>query len=178
LRRQIKRDFRKPLICFTPKKLLRYPSCVSSIKEFTEEGFREVIDDVTADAKSIKKVVFCTGKIFYDLIETKTKESFNDIAIVRIEQLYPFPAKQISAILTKYKATTEFVWVQEEPENMGAWAYMFMAFRNAKLPDGKELKYVGRKAAASPATGYSKLHVEQEKSILSQVFTKQLVKSN
>jgi 2-oxoglutarate dehydrogenase E1 component len=178
LRRQIKRDFRKPLICFTPKKLLRYPSCVSSIKEFTEEGFREVIDDATADAKSIKKVVFCTGKIFYDLIENKTKESFNDIAIVRIEQLYPFPAKQISAILTKYKAATDFVWAQEEPENMGAWAYMFMAFRNVKLPEGKELKYVGRKAAASPATGYSKLHAEQEKAILSQVFTKQLVKSN
>ena len=173
LRRQIKRDFRKPLICFTPKKLLRYPACVSSIKDFTEDGFREIIDDVTANSKSVKKVVFCTGKIFYDLIEAKQKEGINDIAIVRIEQLYPFPIKQIDSVIAKYKGATEFVWAQEEPENMGAWVYMFMAFRAVNLPNAKELKYVGRKAAASPATGYSKLHVEQDKSILKQLFDKQ-----
>ena len=175
LRRQIKRDFRKPLICFTPKKLLRYPACVSSIKDFTEDGFREIIDDVTANSKSVKKVVFCTGKIFYDLIEAKQKEGINDIAIVRIEQLYPFPIKQIDSVIAKYKGATEFVWAQEEPENMGAWVYMFMAFRAVNLPNAKELKYVGRKAAASPATGYSKLHVEQDKSILKQLFDKQVV---
>ncbi len=175
LRRQIKRDFRKPLICFTPKKLLRYPACVSSLKDFTDEGFREVIDDVTANSKSVKKIVFCTGKIFYDLIEAKQKEGISDIAIVRIEQLYPLPVKQIDAVIAKYKGATEFVWAQEEPENMGAWVYMFMAFRTVNLPDGKELKYVGRKAAASPATGYSKLHVEQDKSILKQLFDKKVV---
>jgi 2-oxoglutarate dehydrogenase E1 component len=178
LRRQIKRDFRKPLICFTPKKLLRYPACVSSLKEFTDAGFHEVIDDITAEAKSVKKVVFCTGKIFYDLIEIKKKEAINDIAIVRIEQLYPFPVKQVNEIIAKYKGASEFVWAQEEPENMGAWVHMFMAFRGTKLPQGKELKYVGRKASASPATGYSKLHAQQEKEIFSQVFTKQAVVSN
>jgi 2-oxoglutarate dehydrogenase E1 component len=177
LRRQIKRDFRKPLICFTPKKLLRYPACVSSIKDFTEDGFREIIDDVTASSKSVKKVVFCTGKIFYDLIEAKQKEGINDIAIVRIEQLYPFPIKQIDAVIAKYKGAAEFVWAQEEPENMGAWVYMFMAFRTVNLPDAKELKYVGRKAAASPATGYSKLHVEQDKSILKEIFDRKVVVS-
>lgn len=174
LRRQIKRDFRKPLICFTPKKLLRYPSCVSSIKDFTEGVFQEVIDDVTANAKSVKKVVFCTGKIFYDLSETKTKEGHEDLAIIRIEQLYPFPFKQINDVVSKYKNASEYLWVQEESENMGAWVHILLNFRKVKLIEGKTIKYVGRIATASPATGYAKLHLAQEKDILNKVFEKQL----
>lgn len=175
LRRQLRRDFRKPLICFTPKKLLRYPACVSSLKDFTEGTFQEVIDDATANAKLVKKVVFCSGKIFYDLIETKTKEGHDDLAIVRIEQLYPFPLKQINEITAKYKNAEEYLWVQEEPENMGAWVHVFLAFRAVKLLNGQTLKYIGRTASASPATGYAKLHLVQEKNILDAVFKKQLV---
>ncbi len=169
LRRQIKRDFRKPLICFTPKKLLRYPSCVSALKDFTTGGFREVIDDAAADAKSVKKIAFCTGKIYYDLIEAKQKEGNNDTAIVRIEQLYPLPIKQLKEITAKYKNASEYLWIQEEPENMGAWAYIFRAFRDVNL------KYIGRDESASPATGYGKVHTQQQQHIIDKLFQKQAV---
>ncbi len=169
LRRQIKRDFRKPLICFTPKKLLRYPACVSSIKDFTAGGFIEVIDDASANVKSVKKIAFCTGKIYYDLIEAEQRASTDTLAIIRIEQLYPLPLKQLKQILAKYKNASEFLWVQEEPENMGAWAFMLRVFREVNL------KYIGRNESASPATGYGKIHTQQQQSIIDRVFEKQLV---
>ena len=126
LRRQIKRNFRKPLICFTPKKLLRYPACVSSISEFTKGGFQEVLDDDSINIKSsVKKLVFCTGKIYYDLVEGR--EGNSSIAIIRLEQLYPLPIKQLNEVLAKYKNADEYIWAQEEPENMGAWAHMALA---------------------------------------------------
>lgn len=168
LRRQIKRNFRKPLICFTPKKLLRYPTCVSPLKDFTTGGFIELIDDSTANVKSVKKIAFCSGKIYYDLIEAKQKENNEDLAIVRIEQLYPLPTRQLQEIVSKYKNATEYLWVQEEPENMGAWAYMLRAFREVHL------KYIGRNESASPATGYGKQHTQQQQSIIEKVFVKQL----
>lgn len=168
LRRQIKRDFRRPLICFTPKKLLRYPTCVSSLKDFTTGGFQEVIDDVTANVKSVKRIAFCTGKIYYDLIEAKQKESNDDLAIVRLEQLYPLPKKQLMEIIAKYKNASEYLWVQEEPENMGAWAHMLRSFRDVNL------KYIGRHETASPATGYGKLHTLQQQNIINKLFEKQL----
>ncbi len=177
LRRQIKRDFRKPLICFTPKKLLRYPTCISNVKDFTTGGFQEVIDDATANIKTVKKIAFCTGKIYYDLIEAKAKEKENNnaIAIIRLEQLYPLPTKQIQQIISKYKDVTQYLWVQEEPENMGAWSYMLRAFREINLPPGQTgLKYIGRHETASPATGYGKLHVQQQQNIIDRVFEKQL----
>ncbi|HEY0030160.1 MAG TPA: 2-oxoglutarate dehydrogenase E1 component [Bacteroidia bacterium] len=175
LRRQIKRDFRKPLMCFTPKKLLRYPTCVSSVKDFTTGGFQEVIDDVTANAKSVKKVVFCSGKIYYDLIEGKEKAGADDVAIVRVEQLYPFPAKQLSVILEKYKGAVDHVWAQEEPENMGAWAHMMRFFVKHTETKGVSLKYVGRAENASPATGFSKSHAEQQQRIVDAIVSRQLV---
>ncbi|MCE9539843.1 MAG: 2-oxoglutarate dehydrogenase E1 component, partial [Bacteroidetes bacterium] len=168
LRRQIKRNFRKPLICFTPKKLLRYPTCVSSLTDFTTGGFKELIDDSTANVKSVKKIAFCSGKIYYDLIEAKQKENNEDLAIVRIEQLYPLPTRQLQEIISKYKNASEYLWVQEEPENMGAWAYMLRAFREVNL------KYIGRNESASPATGYGKQHIKQQQSIIDRVFEKQL----
>ncbi|MDO9186354.1 MAG: 2-oxoglutarate dehydrogenase E1 component [Bacteroidia bacterium] len=168
LRRQIRRNFRKPLICFTPKKLLRYPTCVSSLTDFTTGGFKELIDDSSANVKSVKKIAFCSGKIYYDLIEAKQKENNEDLAIVRIEQLYPLPTKQLQEIVSKYKNATEYLWVQEEPENMGAWAYMLRAFREVNL------KYIGRNESASPATGYGKQHTQQQQSIIDRVFVKQL----
>jgi 2-oxoglutarate dehydrogenase E1 component len=164
LRRQMKRDFRKPLICFTPKKLLRYPSCVSPISDFTKGGFREVIDDVKADPKQITKVVLCTGKIFYDLDEARVKNGNKNIAIVRTEQLYPIPMKQLKAIKEKYKNASEYLWVQEESENMGAWSHMLRHLRDWNL------QYIGRNESASPATGYAKMHAQQQEAILNKVF--------
>ncbi|MCE2773019.1 MAG: 2-oxoglutarate dehydrogenase E1 component [Bacteroidetes bacterium] len=164
LRRQLKRDFRKPLICFTPKKLLRYPSCVSSVNDFTSGGFREVLDDTTVKAASVKRIVFCTGKIYYDLIEQREKTGQLDTAVVRIEQLYPFPQQQLNELLKKYSGAKQFIWAQEEPENMGAWSFVVRRFK------GIQLDYVGRDEAASPATGFSKVHAKQQQAILDKVF--------
>ena len=169
LRRQLTRSFRKPLIVFTPKSLLRNPKCVSSLKDFTTGGFKEVIDATKANAKSVTKIAFCTGKIYYDLIEQQEKDGADDVAIVRIEQLYPLPINQLKEVITKYKNVKTYLWVQEEPENMGAWAFMLRHFKEATL------KYVGRNEGASPATGYSKIHADQQKAIVSKVFEKTLV---
>ena len=166
LRRQLSREFRKPLICFTPKKLLRYPSCVSKKKEFTSGGFKEVLDDVNAESKKIKRIGFCSGKIYYDLIERREKEGCVDVAFIRLEQLYPFPQKQLDEIISKYKSATEFLWIQEEPENAGAWRHVAHAIR------GVSLQYVGREEAASPATGFSKRHNEELSEIMEKIFVK------
>lgn len=170
LRRQLKRDFRKPLICFTPKKLLRYPACVSKLKDFTKDKFREVIDDTAVDAKNVKRLAFCSGKIYYDLIERREKEGNNDIAFVRIEQLYPFPHKQVDAILKKYSKAKDLFWVQEESENAGAWRHIEHTLK------GLDLKYIGRAEMASPATGFAKRHAAELEEILTKVFIKTLVK--
>ncbi|MCE3226997.1 MAG: 2-oxoglutarate dehydrogenase, subunit [Bacteroidetes bacterium] len=169
IRRQLKRDFRKPLVCFTPKKLLRYPSCVSKLADFTKNNFQEIIDD-NVDAKKVTRVAFCSGKVYYDLIERREKEGVNDIAFVRIEQLYPFPKKQIDAILKKYSGAKEFMFVQEEPENMGPWRFVDQNLRSMNL------KYVGRPAAASPATGFAKRHAQENEDIMTSIFKKVLVK--
>ncbi|HEX7413693.1 MAG TPA: 2-oxoglutarate dehydrogenase E1 component, partial [Bacteroidia bacterium] len=168
LRRQLKRDFRKPLICFTPKKLLRYPTCVSKLKDFTSSRFQEVIDDAAADVKNIKRVAFCSGKVYYDLIERREKESVNDIAFVRIEQLYPFPHKQVDAILKKYNKATNYLWIQEESENAGAWRHIEHTMKS------RNLTYVGRNEMASPATGFSKRHAAELEEIMTKVFLKVL----
>ena len=169
IRRQLKRDFRKPLVCFTPKKLLRYPSCVSKLTDFTKANFQEVLDD-TIEAKKVTRVAFCSGKVYYDLIERREKEGCNDIAFIRLEQLYPFPQKQIDVILKKYTKATEFLFVQEEPENMGPWRFVDNNLRSLNL------KYIGREAAASPATGFSKRHAMENEEIMTAIFSKILVK--
>jgi len=170
IRRQLKNDFRKPLICFTPKKLLRYPSCVSKLKDFSSGGFKELLDDNAADAKKTTRLVFCSGKIYYDLVERREKEGANDLAIIRIEQLYPFPHKQVKAILKKYDKAKDYMWVQEETENAGAWRYIDHTLRSLNL------KYIGREEAASPATGFAKRHANESETIMSSVFSKVLVK--
>lgn len=170
LRRQLKHDFRKPLICFTPKKLLRYPACVSKLTDFTKGGFKEVLDDPNADSKKVTRIAFCSGKVYYDLIERREKESVNDIAFVRLEQLYPFPHKQVDEILKKYNKAKDLMWVQEETENAGAWRHVDHAVRSLNL------KYIGREDAASPATGFAKRHNEENEMIMSKIFTKVLVK--
>ncbi len=169
LRRQLKRDFRKPLVCFTPKKLLRYPSCVSKVTDFTKANFQEVLDD-TIDAKKVTRVAFCSGKVYYDLIERREKEGVEDIAFVRLEQLYPFPQKQVDAILKKYSKASNYLFVQEEPENMGPWRFVDKNLRSLNL------KYIGRNEAASPATGYAKKHNAENEEIMTNIFSKVLVK--
>ena len=164
LRRQIVRDFRKPLVVFTPKKLLRYPTCVSSIEDFTSGGFKEVIDDSTAKADMVSKLVFCSGKIYFDLIERKEKDKNDSVAIVRLEQLYPLPLLQLNEIIAKYKNAKEYIWAQEEPENMGAWSFLLRVFREVPL------KLVSRMESATPATGFSKSHEAQQKAIVDKVF--------
>lgn len=170
LRRQLKRDFRKPLICFTPKKLLRYPACVSKITDFTKGGFKEVLDDNLADAKKVTRIAFCTGKVYYDLVERRAKENADDIAFIRLEQLYPFPQKQVDDIIKKYNKAKDFMWVQEETENAGAWRFIDHKMRSLNL------KYVGRDESASPATGFSKRHNEESENIMTKIFSKVLVK--
>jgi len=169
LRRQLKREFRKPLICFTPKKLLRYPACVSSIKDFTNGGFKEILDD-NIDASKVTKLAFCSGKIYYDLIERREKEGVSDIAFIRLEQLYPFPKVQIEALLKKYNKAKTYFYVQEEPENMGAYRFVDHNLRSLNL------KYIGRDEAASPATGFAKRHNDENEEIMNGIFSKVPVK--
>lgn len=170
LRRQLKRNFRKPLICFTPKKLLRYPSCVSTLKDFTESNFQEVLDDNNLNAKKITRLAFCSGKVYYDLIERREAEKCDDIAFIRLEQLYPFPKKQVDAILAKYDKVKEYIFVQEEPENMGPFRFVDKHLRTLNL------KYVGRDEAASPATGFAKRHAAESEEMMVTLFSKVLVK--
>jgi 2-oxoglutarate dehydrogenase E1 component len=166
LRRQLKRDFRKPLVVFTPKSLLRNPHCISKLEEFTKGRFREVIDDAYAKTDSVKKVLFCSGKIYYDLLEKQLADKRTDVAIVRLEQLYPTPFDQLNALAAKYKKAKEFIWVQEEPENMGAWPYICRKFRNSDF----NIKVISRKESSSTATGYAKQHIAQQLYIIGKAF--------
>ena len=168
LRRQLKREFRKPLVVFTPKSLLRHPRCVSGIDDFTAGGFREVLDDMTADPGKVKRLLFCSGKIYYELLERKEKERMTDTAIIRLEQIYPFPHRQVEAMISKYNRASDKFWVQEEPENMGAWSYLL------RIGVGITWKYAGRSENASPATGSHKAHEREQQAILDRLFPDKL----
>lgn len=162
LRRQLAWEFRKPCIVMSPKSLLRHPKVVSPLSEFTEGSFREVLPDTTVNAKDVKRVVLCSGKIYYDLEEAREKEKVKDVAIVRIEQLHPLPKKKMLDVLAGYP-NAELVWVQEEPSNMGYWNYI-LRLLHKEIP----MDVIARKASASPATGYNKVHVEEQKNIIAQ----------
>ncbi|MGH7214835.1 MAG: 2-oxoglutarate dehydrogenase E1 component, partial [Tepidisphaeraceae bacterium] len=170
LRRQIRRKFRKPLVFMKPKALLRFEPGTSKIDDFIEgTGFQLVIDDpapFTQERAKIRRLILCSGKVFFTLSAAREKESITDTAIVRIEQLYPYAKKEIQAILAKYRATEEIIWVQEEPQNRGAWMFMEPRLREL-LPETAVLNYVGREAAASPATGIHKMHIVEEQEIIS-----------
>ncbi len=163
LRRQVLWPFRKPCIVFSPKSLLRHPLVVSPIKDFTSGTFTEVLDDATVTAKEVKRVILCSGKIYYDLLEAQQKRKVKDVAIVRLEQLHPLPEKQLKAVLKKYK-DAKLVWAQEEPSNMGCLSYIVRM-----MPDYK-ISFVSRKASASPATGYNKVHKAEQEKIVNQAF--------
>lgn len=162
LRRQLTWEFRKPLVIMSPKSLLRHPKVVSPISDFTTGNFSEIIAD-NAAAKDVKKVVLCSGKIYYDLLEKKEKDKRTDVSILRIEQLHPFPTTQVNKVLNKYK-NAELIWCQEEPENMGYWSYIERAYKE------KDLKLISRKASASPATGYAKVHNQEQEEIINNAF--------
>ena len=162
LRRQVAWQFRKPCVVFSPKSLLRHPGVSSPVEDFTKGKFQEVIGDDYVTNSKVKKVLFCSGKIYFDLLQEQQKRKSKDVAIVRLEQLYPFPANQIDEILKKY-GTPKLVWVQEESENMGAWS--FIASR-AK----EDISYVTRKRSASPATGYAKIHKQEQAELINRAF--------
>ena len=166
LRRQLKRNFRKPLVVFTPKSLLRSAQCVSRLEEFTDGKFNEVIDDHFVKAADVKRVLLCSGKVYYDLLDKQQTDKRKDVAVVRLEQLYPIPYDQLEAIQSKYKKATEFIWVQEEPENMGAWPYISRKFRNSSL----NLELISRQESSSTATGYAKQHIAQQLNIVVSAF--------
>ena len=167
LRRQTARPFRKPLVIFTPKSLLRHPKCVSSLNDFGKGTyFKEVIDDHYADPAKVKRVLFCNGKIYYDLLERQQLEERKDVAVVRLEQLYPMATEQIMEIRNRYVQAQEWFWVQEEPENMGAAGFMMR-----KFPDlGSPLKLVSRKESSSPSTGFSVMHKKQQEELIHRAF--------
>ncbi|MEQ8628216.1 2-oxoglutarate dehydrogenase E1 component [Ekhidna sp.] len=162
MRRQVAWEFRKPAVVFSPKSLLRHQGVVSPMKEFTSGRFQEVIGDDYVTNKNVKKVLFCSGKVYFDLLEEQKKKKAKDIAIVRIEQLYPWPQKQIDAILKKYN-NPKLVWVQEEPKNMGAWSYINMRIN-------MDFDVISRRISASPATGFSKVHKEEQETLVKQAF--------
>lgn len=155
LRRQLHREFRVPLIVMTPKSLLRHPRCVSKIKDFSNGGFQELIDDAHADAKKVNRVVLCTGKIYYDLLEKQEEINNGQVALVRIEQLYPLPEKQLAVLFTKY-AKAEWYWVQEEPKNMGGWQHLLRYDWPFKL------NVISRHSSSTPATGYASVHKKEQ----------------
>jgi 2-oxoglutarate dehydrogenase E1 component len=166
MRRQLAWEFRKPLIIMSPKSLLRNPKVVSSLDELTTGSFREVIGDGYADPKKVKRVLLCTGKIYYDLLAKQEADSRDDVAIVRLEQLAPLPKKQLDAVLAEYKKA-EYVWVQEEPENMGCWSYLL----RVGLAQARKMRVIARTAAASPATGFAKIHTQEQADIVTNAFS-------
>ena len=165
LRRQLVWDFRKPLIVMSPKSMLRHPMAVSPLEEFTKGGFKEVIADSQVDVKKAKKVLLCSGKLYYELLEARQEQKRDDVAIIRIEQLHPFPTKQVHGLLSQYDKKAKFHWVQEEPENMGYWSFIIRTYKYMNL------ELIARKASASPATGYAKVHAQEQAEIIKRALS-------
>ena len=184
LRRQIHRDFRKPLVIMTPKSLLRNKLCISNLEDFDKQNsFHRVLWDHATEhkygfiklkeAKKIKKVILCSGKVYFDLLEAREKLKKNDVLLLRIEQLYPFHVKSLVKEIKAYKNNAKFYWCQEEPKNMGAW-FSVRDYIQWTLDyigaNNNKISYLGRNTAASPATGYAKRHLSQQKEIIEKVF--------
>lgn len=164
LRRQLAWDFRKPLVVMSPKSIFRHPKVMSNLAEFTEGQFQEVIADSYADKAKVKKVLICSGKVYFDLLDKQEKDKRKDVAIIRLEQLHPFPTKKIEIELAKYKSADVY-FIQEEPENMGYWSYIIREFGWAKFKG-----LYARKKSASPATGFLKVHVEEQANLINKAF--------
>jgi 2-oxoglutarate dehydrogenase E1 component len=167
LRRQQAWEFRKPCVVFTPKSLLRAPECISKVSDLTDGAFQEVIEDSFVDESNVKRVLFCTGKVFYDLLAQQKAENKKDVAIIRIEQLYPFPLKKVEKVLEKY-SEAQWFWVQEEPANMGYWSHLLTRHTDIF----KNFQLVSRPMSATPATGLAHCHQQELKNILTESFKK------
>ncbi|HEB81560.1 MAG TPA: 2-oxoglutarate dehydrogenase E1 component [Gammaproteobacteria bacterium] len=168
LRRQMIRNCRKPLIVMTPKSLLRHKLCTSTLEEITQGGFQRVLPELDEiEPKQVRRVIICSGKIYYELLEARRLNRITDIALLRVEQIYPFPGEQLDALLKQYKQTNELVWCQEEPKNQGAWD--FSKLRIPAFIDPRwQLSYIGREPSAAPAVGSAKLHARQQQAIIDQ----------
>jgi len=172
LRRQMVRNLRKPLVIMTPKSLLRNKDATSPLSEFTKGSFQTIIPeqkDIKAD--KVKRLVACSGKVYYDLVKKREEKGLDDVAIIRVEQLYPFPHKAFSAELKKYPQVVDVVWCQDEPQNQGAWFFV-QHYLHENMIEGQRLGYSGRAASASPAVGYAHLHQEQQKALVEGAFAK------
>lgn len=166
LRRQMLRKLRSPLIVLTPKSLLRHKLSTSHLEDLSENGFRTVIADPDEiNAKKVTRVVVCSGKVFFDLLDARRKRELGNVAIIRVEQLYPFPTEQFCAALEQYPKAKQIVWCQEEPQNQGAWQYIWPTLRDSKQK-GQTLSYAGRSASASPAVGSHKKHIQQLQALI------------
>ncbi len=176
LRRQMhgghdRRGMRKPLIVFTPKFILRHPRATSTLDELTSGGFREIIADPAPDAARVSRVLFCSGKVYYDLLAAKEERSAEHIAMIRVEQLYPFAQTQIADILARFSPSAETYWVQEEPRNMGAWRFIEECMRPILEGSRRTLKYAGRPESASPSTGSLKRHQQEQADMVEEAFS-------
>ncbi|CAH0533879.1 2-oxoglutarate dehydrogenase E1 component [Vibrio stylophorae] len=171
LRQQVFRPMRRPLIVMSPKSLLRHPQCISSLEDLSQGQFQPAIAEIDdLEPSAVKRVVFCSGKVYYDLLEQRRKNQQNDVAIVRIEQLYPFPKAQVEAAIAPYAHVRDYVWCQEEPQNQGAWYSSQHNFWSV-LPAQSMLHYAGRPASASPAVGYMSVHMKQQKALVEAALT-------
>ena len=177
LRRQMfggedRRGIRKPLVIFTPKSLLRHPKAVSTIHELTSGGFRELMDDPgPLEVDNVSRIVFCSGKIYYDLLAAREERKTGQIALVRLEQIYPFAHSMVKDILLRYPLNAEVIWAQEEPRNMGPWRFVREQIQPLLDDTARELRYVGRSESASPATGSHKRHLQEQAEILDEALS-------
>ncbi len=175
LRRQMyggpdRRGIRKPLVVFTPKSLLRHNKAVSTIGDLTSGAFQEVMSDATVVGNSVRRILLCCGKVYYDLLAKREEARRSDVAIIRLEQLYPFPMQRLNDVLSRYSDMAEIYWVQEEPENMGAWNFVEEQLQDLITAKKRTLKYAGRALAASPAAGAHKVHAEQQQQLVEEAF--------
>jgi 2-oxoglutarate dehydrogenase complex dehydrogenase (E1) component-like enzyme len=170
LRAQAMTDERKPLVVMTPKSLLRLPAAVSSVSALTDNSFELVMDDADAGAAgAVRRLILCTGKLFYDLTTHRREHRVEGVALVRIEQLYPYPRRRIAEILERYDQATDIVWAQEEPANMGAWTFIHSRISD-QLRGGRSIQFVGRPRSASPASGSHKRHLAEQEWLVGRVF--------
>jgi len=160
----LKLPVRVPLIVFTPKSLLRHPLCVSPVEDFTEKIFRPLFDDPEIDPGRVKTVLLCSGKIYYELLQHRQSSRRDDVAILRLEQLYPLPFQTLRRVAGRFQAARRWIWVQEEPENMGAGTFVI------RTADFLPLELLARKPSASPATGFSKFHQVEQQCIIENAF--------
>ena len=180
LRRQMKREYRKPLIIMSPKSLLRHPQAISEISDLSQGGFEEVIADREFEkdsaAASVEKVIICTGKVYYDLLAERAARKLNNVAIVRLEQIYPFPSQKLATVLNRHTQAKKLVWVQEEPRNMGAWSYIFGSWAGGlanfqEKVGNRAISYAGREVGAAPAVGSHKIHDQEQRALIEKAFS-------